>query len=147
MIILIKKTTTQSDNLFQMKPAPEWQASYQTMGSLRFPFYHKLSFSSLQIYLFQRQKYLFFFILANIFSISWFLFHQFNFFVFIGANISTISCFLFIIENLYYITSMNFSFNKIMTIRYLAISFFPKPARKLFAFQYPFNCSTPILKS
>ena len=105
-----------------MKPVPEWQASYQTMGSLRFPFYHKLSFSSLQIYLFQRQKYLFvFFILANIFSISWFLFHQFNFFVFIGANISTISCFLFIIENLYYITSMNFSFS------YLAISFFPKP--------------------
>ena len=43
-----------------MKPAPEWQASYQTMGSLRFPFYHKLSFSSVQIYLFHRQKYLFF---------------------------------------------------------------------------------------
>ena len=103
-----------------MKPAPEWQASYQTMGSLRFPFYHKLSFSSVQIYFFQRQKYLFF-LRVNILSISWFLFHQFKFFVFIGANISTISCFLFIIENLYYITSKNFSFS------YLAIFFSQTP--------------------
>ena len=98
MMMTIRKTTylmiidhphqsnhNSTDNLFQMKLVPEWQASYQTMGSLRFPFYHKLSFSSLQIYLFQRQKYLFvffhlskylFYLMISFSSIQIFRFHR-----------------------------------------------------------------------